>query len=222
METETSKSIVIFLSPAHNKTGLEPHWRQPPMEERDIKLAIVGEFVAQFNVVGPKVTLDSVCKPIHISKKTIYKYFPSKSGIYDFILEEATRNVVAGQKAVYEDPNLTTKEKLIRILSIRTDWETRIDISKIFQFEATEPSFYAKFIKAYQSNWDYFLSLMDKGKRDGTVKADVNPDIVVALLSSAMVNLYRGDMLAKLNIPYAKAIDQIASTVLFGILDEGE
>ena len=188
------------------------------MEERNVKQAIVAEFVSQFNAVGPKVTLDSICKPIHISKKTIYKYFPSKTGIYDFILDEATKNVIEGQKAVYENPDLSTKEKLIKILAIRTEWESRIDVSKIFQFETFEPEFYAKFLKAYESNWDYFLSLMDKGKRDGTIKADINPDIVVTLLSSAMVNLYKGDALKRLGIGYAEAIDHIASTVLFGIL----
>lgn len=188
------------------------------MYDNNVKLAIVDEFVNQFNEVGPKVTLDSVCKPIHISKKTIYKYFPSKSGIYDFILEQATRNVIDGQKAVYEDPNLSIKEKLIKILSIRTEWETKIDISKIFEFETYEPVFYSKFLKAYESNWDYFLSLMDKGKRDGTVKPNVNSEIVVALLSSAMVSLYKGSTLRKLNISYTEAIEQIAKTVLFGAL----
>jgi AcrR family transcriptional regulator len=188
------------------------------MEERNVKLAIVTEFVSQFNQNGPKVTLDSVCKPIHISKKTIYKYFPSKAGIYDYILEEAVKAVLEGQKAVYEDPNLSTKEKLVRILNIRTDWESKIDVSKIFEFETYEPAFYAKFLKAYESNWDYFLSLMDKGKRDGTVKPEANPDIVVALLSSAMVSLYKGDALQRLGLSYQEAIDQIAGTVLFGIL----
>ena len=188
------------------------------MEERDVKLAIVNEFVSQFNQYGPKVTLDSVCKPIHISKKTIYKHFPSKAGIYDYLLEEAVKSVLEGQKAVYEDPALSTKEKLVRILNIRADWESKIDVSKIFEFETYEPTFYAKFLKAYESNWDYFLSLMDKGKRDGTVKPDANPDIVVALLSSAMVSLYKGDALQRLGLTYQEAIDQIAGTVLFGIL----
>ena len=188
------------------------------MEERNVKLAIVNEFVSQFNEQGPKVTLDSICKPIHISKKTIYKYFPSKAGIYEYLLDEATRNVLEGQKAVYENPDLSTREKLTKILTIRTEWETRIDVSKIFEFETFEPAFYSKFLKAYESNWDYFLSLMDKGKRDGTVKPDVNPDIVVALLSSAMVNLYKGDALKRLGISYAEAIEKIANTVLFGIL----
>lgn len=188
------------------------------MEDKNIRLAIVNEFVAQFNVQGPKLTLDSICKPIHISKKTIYKHFPSKAGIYDFILDEASRSVLEGQKAVYEDPNLTTREKLLKILSIRTEWETRIDVSKIFECETYEPEFYAKFLKAYESNWDYFLSLMGKGKRDGTVKADVNPDVVVVLLSAAMVNLYKGDVLKRLGISYAEAIDKIAQTVLFGVL----
>ena len=190
------------------------------MDDRDIKLAIVNEFVAQFNAVGPRVTLDSVCKPIHISKKTIYKYFPSKTGIYDYILNEAAQNVIDGQKRVFEDDSLSTKEKLIQILTIRTEWETKIDISKIFQFEASDPEFYSKFLKAYESNWNYFIALVDQGKKEGVVRQDISGDLIVSLLSSAMVSLYRGDTLQRLGIGYADSIDQIAQCVLFGILKD--
>ena len=189
------------------------------MGERDIRLAIVNEFVAQFNEIGPRVTLDSVCKPIHISKKTIYKYFPSKTGIYDYILNEAAQNVIDEQHRVFEDPNLSTREKLIQILTIRTEWETKIDISKIFQFEASDPEFYAKFLAAYESNWQYFLALVEQGKNEGVVRRDVNGELMVSLLSSAMVSLYRGDTLQRLGISYGDSIDQIAKSVLFGILE---
>ena len=187
------------------------------MEHDSVKLAIVNEFIAQFNVVGPKVTLDSVCKPIHISKKTIYKYFPSKAGIYDFILKDAQAGILSAQRQIFNDPNLSTKEKLEKILSIHIDWEDRIDISKIFQFEESEPEFYQKFIQAYESNWDYFIRLVDEGKQNGTVKGEINGEVVVAVLSAAMTNLYRGNTLDALGISYAEAIDSIAAMILYGI-----
>ena len=188
------------------------------MDKDNVKLAIVNEFIAQFNVIGPKVTLDSVCKPIRISKKTIYKYFPSKAGIYDFILKDAQAGVLAAQRVIFNDPNLSTKEKLERILSIHIDWEERIDITKIFQFEESEPEFYHRFIEAYQSNWDFFIRLVDEGKQNGTVKPEVNAELIVAVLSSSMVNLYKGETLTNLGIEYAQAIDEIARMILYGIL----
>ena len=70
---------------------------------RDIKEEIVNSFIAEFNVSGPKLTLDQVTARIHISKKTIYKYFSSKRAIYDIILERTSSYIVEKQKEIQQD-----------------------------------------------------------------------------------------------------------------------
>ena len=45
---------------------------------RDVKMEIVHSFISEFNKKGHKATLDEVSSNIHISKKTIYKYFSGK------------------------------------------------------------------------------------------------------------------------------------------------
>ena len=82
---------------------------------RDIKEEIVNSFIAEFNVSGPKLTLDQVTARIHISKKTIYKDFSSKRAIYDIILERTSSYIVEKQKEIQQDDSIDLKEKLYRI-----------------------------------------------------------------------------------------------------------
>ena len=48
------------------------------MYRKDLRPEIVDSFIAEFNEFGPKLTLDRVSSRIHISKKTIYRFFRSK------------------------------------------------------------------------------------------------------------------------------------------------
>ena len=94
------------------------------MYRKDLRPEIVDSFIAEFNEFGPKLTLDRVSSRIHISKKTIYRFFRSKDEIYSYILKQAARDVAMGQKAVLEDSSLSPAEKVRRILPVPLGKET--------------------------------------------------------------------------------------------------
>lgn len=182
-----------------------------------LKERITLEFLAQFSLTGPDTKLSSVASALHISKKTIYRCFKSKREIYENILREASEEILRGQKKVYEDPKMTTKEKLYAILTIKTTREMQVNIGKMFELEEKEPVVYEELLKAYESQWDYFTRLIEEGKLNGTLKKETSAPFMVALLSSAYERLYRDNFLIKNKMTYTDAVTLLAKVVLEGI-----
>ena len=182
-----------------------------------LKERITLEFLAQFPLTGPDTKLASVASALHISKKTIYKCFKSKREIYEDILRMISEETLRGQKKIYEDPSLTTKEKLYAILTVKTTWEMQVNMGKMSELEEKEPGVYRKLLKAYESQWDYFSRLVEEGKQNGTLRKETSAPFLVALLSSSFERLCHDDFLLKNKMSYAEAVALLARIVLEGV-----
>ena len=189
------------------------------MGHLDIKERIVAQFLQEFNKKGYKVTLDGISEKLHISKKTIYKYFASKSDIYLYILDCVLDEVVSRQKEIFDDCSLSISEKIRSILSIHTEWEKEIDFSKMATLLEKEPEFEMELKKAYLVQWDYVRALLEEGKRAGIIREDLDIDLLVLMLSSSYEALYFSGILDKDS--YSHQVEKIAGIVLDGCFRKG-
>lgn len=185
--------------------------------DSEVKEAIIDEFIRQFNQFGIKVNLDTISTNLHISKKTIYKFFPSKETIYEEILQEASDDVLSQQIFIYNDATLNTHQKICKLLTISTKREKEIDMARIPELKASDPVFYQKLMDAYERQWDYFLTLLEEGKKDGSVPEDINPTFLVGILSGAMKSFYKKDFLRKSGYTYTEAVQALSKIILNGI-----
>lgn len=184
---------------------------------RDVKMEIVHSFIREFNKKGHKATLDEVSANIHISKKTIYKYFSGKQDIYAYILASSSRFVAQAQEAIFADPSLATLDKFRKLLTIKTPFEDELDMNRLHELSEFEPEVYAATMSAYESQWVYFRALLAQGKQEGVFKADANEEFLVGLFTAGMEMLYRQNLLKKIGMTYYEAICQLAETIIFGI-----
>ncbi len=189
------------------------------MGHLDIKERIVAQFLQEFNKKGYKVTLDGISEKLHISKKTIYKYFASKSDIYLYILDCVLDEVVSRQKEIFDDCSLSISEKIRSILSIHTEWEKEIDFPKMATLLEKEPEFEMELKKAYLVQWDYVRALLEEGKRAGIIREDLDIDLLVLMLSSSYEALYFSGILDKDS--YSHQVEKIAGIVLDGCFRKG-
>ena len=189
------------------------------MGHLDIKERIVTQFLQEFNKKGYKVTLDGISEKLHISKKTIYKYFASKSDIYLYILDCVLDEVVSRQKEIFDDCSLSISEKIRSILSIHTEWEKEIDFPKMATLLEKEPEFEMELKKAYLVQWDYVRALLEEGKRAGIIREDLDIDLLVLMLSSSYEALYFSGILDKDS--YSHQVEKIAGIVLDGCFRKG-
>lgn len=79
-----------------------------------------------------------------------------------------------------------------------------------------EPLFYSKVLLSYEKQWDYFASLVEIGKKDGTLKENTNTAFLIGVLSSGMETLYKEGFLTKSRLSYTAAIKLLEETVMEG------
>jgi AcrR family transcriptional regulator len=186
------------------------------MKDNELKEAIVICFLTLFNEYGHKATLDMVARKLKIAKKTIYKYYPSKTDIYLEALKEGSAWILSQQKAIYSDSALSTKEKLMKILTIPTPEEKLVDISRLEEFQKYEPAFYQELVKAYERQWDYFILLAEQAKKEGILKKETNVQFLVSLLTSGMKMTFKEGYYQKTSLSYTESIRLLAETVMKG------
>jgi len=187
------------------------------MNNENIRQEIIKEFAREFNKDGPQLVLSSVASALHISKKTIYRYFESKTAIYDCILAQTCAEIHAVQDKIVNDSSLNTREKLFRILTIKSTNESVFDVSKMYEFLKYEPVFHQHLLAAYRTNWAPFSALIELGKKDGTLKKDTSAPFLVSLITKGYEMCYEGDFLARNKLTYTEAVTKIAEIVLAGV-----
>ena len=187
------------------------------MYREDMRPVIVESFINEFNKHGPKLNLDDVASAIHMSKKTIYRFFRSKQSIYEYILNDASKQILFGQQSIYAQNDLTTKEKLQKIMTIHTDWENKIDLTHMFELKSYEPEVFERVMEAFRVHWDAMYSLLEIGQKDGTIKPEVNIRIVLSLFQQGIVSLYSTNVLEMGKLSYPDAIESIANIIFNGV-----
>ena len=188
------------------------------MKQQSIaKEDILNTFIALFNFLGPSLTLSQVSKELHISKKTIYKYFSSKNEIYEAILDNVVEEISVAQKQIYDDPSLSLEKKIYKLLTIETEEEKKINMSKMSALADTEPKFFKRLMDEYEVRWDYFSKLVNEGKQQGIIKKDTNVYLVIRVLESSLQSFYRKDFFKFTGLTYTDAVKQLVNTIIEGI-----
>jgi len=187
------------------------------MSTLSLENRIFEGFIHEFNRLGPAVTLNDIARYLHMAKKTIYTVFDSKTDIYERLLQRTMDEILQAQKGVFEDTSLSTHDKLLKILTIKTTSETLLDVSQFSAIHKYEPDFYAHLMKAYEMQWDYFTRLVEIAQKDGTLRCDVTPSFLTNMLAKSYEMLFQPDFLVRNHMTYTEAVTKIAQIVLSGV-----
>lgn len=77
------------------------------MTDKDTKDKILHSLMSIYFSDGINISMDEIAKRLHISKKTIYKYFKNKEDIMEHILAvifQRMKKIVDGAFAPHKDP----------------------------------------------------------------------------------------------------------------------
>jgi AcrR family transcriptional regulator len=179
-------------------------------------------FIGQFNEKGPDASLSAVAKELHISKKTIYRYFKSKDDIYLFFLNRDVAYVKAQDAEIQADPSLSTEEKLRKTLLVQFRGETRIDAGKALLLKKSNPRVYKAFGRAVEECFKPFVALLEEGKANGTLRKDLRTGFFIALLKEGYFMLFKEGFLKRNNLSYDEAYVTLADGLVQGCLARKE
>ena len=167
---------------------------------------IVDSFVEEYNLHGPKLTLDSVSARIHISKKTIYRFFRSKDDIYSFILADMKEEFAAKREAVLANHQLSCGEKIEGILT-----------AKAHLLALDSPAVFEEAVAIVDAACSDIKKELEKGIEEGAFLSSIHVDLTIGCLRSAILYLLQTPILDQDNMGYDEAMKSLAQTLLRGI-----
>lgn len=166
-----------------------------------------------------KTTMDEIARDLQMSKKTIYKHFPSKNVLLGAVCDMRIEAVQAKMDAIVEsDEDSVTK--FIRILNMNKSMMMNCSASWIRDLQVHAPQFKKKFDEMRSQKIFYILSkLLEQGKKEKLVEKIPSQIIIVAFLG-AIESVTNPDFILNSNFSFHEAM-MVTSEIFFnGFLTE--
>ena len=190
--------------------------------DADIKNRICAAAREQFYVYGfNKVTVDEIAAKLGMSKKTLYKYFPSK----DDLVMEVTRTTIAQMdqccQGFLHDANTDFVVKLRNMMAFVAMQYAKMGRPLMEDLEKNAPHIW-KVIDEHRTHsiMQYFGDLLTEGREQGVFRTDVDRELVLMIYNNAIQNIIRPEVLTQVPYTAAQVFDAIIKIIFEGILTD--
>ncbi len=186
-----------------------------------MKEKILEATIKVFNKKGLKFTMDDVAKELSMSKKTIYTVFSDKNSLFGEMVDYCFDKIKESEAAILNDLNLSTVEKIKRILGVLPESYADIDFRQLYLLKDKYPDIYRKVEERLESGWEGTITLLNQGMEEGVIRP-VNVILIKTMLEATLEQFFQRDILIVNQISYKDALDEVVSIIIDGIMVKGE
>lgn len=166
-----------------------------------------------------KTTMDELAKGLKISKKTIYKYFPSKTILMERVLSFLQEKTKRELYQIVDSENCFL-EKFVGIASYFAAFSIKMSKNKFIDFLKTE-------LKLWDAVDDFRTHVIEhvweviirQGKEEDFI-IDKNEKIILTMILSSLKGIVNPTFLTENNITIKTAFDETFFILINGILTE--
>lgn len=191
-------------------------------DDRETRARIVDEAREQFFVQGfNKVRVDDIAANLGMSKKTLYKHFPSKENLFFCVIEDSVGRANEAVERVMADGELDFVEKLGNLAMIIVYELSRIGRPLIEDIERQFPKMRVLVQELRREQFEEnFEKVMRQGTKEGVFRPDVDTRILGLVFSNAVFNILSPESLSTLPMTSTQAFGEIVDIIFGGILTE--
>ncbi|BBF45133.1 transcriptional regulator, TetR family [Lachnospiraceae bacterium KM106-2] len=177
---------------------------------------IIQTAIKAFNEKGLKFTMDDIANELHISKKTIYKQFTNKEELLHALIDEAFREIKILEKNIYEDPKLSTKEKIQKIIiALPVPYES-FNSNRFLEIRQASP-FLLEIMKEHlETGWELTIKLLEQGMEEGVI-GPISIPVLRIMITASIESFISSSLLDENGITYSEALDDMMSILMKGI-----
>lgn len=183
------------------------------MELREI---ILEGTIKAFNQKGLKFTMDDIAGELSMSKKTIYTVFRDKESLFLAMVDYLFDSIKESEQQVLKDENLSTLEKIRKILGVLPEGYQEIDFRQLYLLREKYPEIYVKVEERLETGWETTISLLEQGMKEGVIR-QVQIPIVKMMLEAALEQFFQRDILIQNGISYKDALEEVVNILVDGI-----
>ena len=179
---------------------------------------IIKSALAQVKRFGfRRFTIDEIASDLGISKKTIYKYFDSKSELIsaavDSQIESEKRSTIEAMNA-----NVAWLDKFEKIIFSDNCAEKPQD-RLIEELQRFFPEEWSKVENMREFKSQQLKKILEEGRRKGDISETVHIETVVMLLESTIDKLLDLNFVRQHGLTLQSAIREVKQIILYGILN---
>ncbi|MBR4162479.1 MAG: TetR/AcrR family transcriptional regulator [Solobacterium sp.] len=181
----------------------------------EIKEQIILETMHQFETNGLKFTMQDVAHGLHIAKKTIYQFYPSKEDLMTGVLDYAFEKIQEDKRKII-DMDMPITDKIRTIMIAMPDQYNLLDFRKLSDLHEKYPKVDERLHMHLESNWEPVIQLLHQGMEEGKIKK-IDIPVLQAMITSGMEYFLSTDVLKNNQISYHDALNEMMDIIMKGI-----
>ena len=187
------------------------------MSENNDEARIIEAATDRFMIAGIyKVTMDEIASDLRMSKKTVYKFFPSKETLLKAIVHTMTRMVEAKVQGIVSSDK-PIEEKLTTLLEFVGKQMRRFSRPFMTDVQRFAPALW-KEIETFRRErvLSQLQQMFRQAKKEGVFREDLDPDLFFLVLGTIIQGIMNPQVLSQQPFSAEEAFKGI-----FRILYEG-
>jgi AcrR family transcriptional regulator len=191
-----------------------------PEQTAEIRERIILKTREKFAVIGyGKTSMDEIAGELAISKKTLYKFFPTKLKLAEMLVEHVLAEINRRCDAILASP-LPAIEKLLRIVQMITEQQQHFVTKPLLEsLQRHLPHLWQR-IEAFRRERmrKNLAVILEQGKRDGTVRGDFNREMFLHFLLGAITEGINPEVLINSSYSMHEALSTLFDIFMNGTL----
>jgi AcrR family transcriptional regulator len=190
--------------------------------DEDVKQRIMSEVRSLFFRYGfSKVTMDEAAEALGMSKKTLYRYFPSKEDLLAEVTSSHMEECDAEIKGICHRSELSPLERLKLTMSYITGIFSQMSEQLVHDLRRNAPDIWKQVEEHRQKSIEGdFGSLIREGRQKGQFRKDVDERLFILIYSHVVRDILNPETLSGLPFKPSHVYDTICKVLFEGLLTD--
>lgn len=153
---------------------------------------LIDAAITRFAASGLESGFDLIAADAGVTKGALYHHFGSKSGLVEAVYRESIQRHAA--KVIAASSAGTGRERLLGLVSSSVELYSSGSpfyrlLGQLHEAASRLPELHAIAERSQRNQLDYFTRAVVLGQRDGTVRADLDPEALALVVRAAVLGL---------------------------------
>ncbi|TGJ99039.1 TetR/AcrR family transcriptional regulator [Leptospira langatensis] len=166
-----------------------------------------------------KTRMEEIARTLRISRKTLYKHFANKYELLKAVMTDKHLRIHGKIRTIHEDPTRSIKEK---IQAMRTCLSSEIPHGMnefLREIRDQAPDLWKHFHAMKEANVNRTMrAMIEAGIKNGDIRPDVNPDIVLLIHSASSEAMFDPNFLAQTPYSIRDLVQELDNIIFYGIV----
>ena len=188
----------------------------------DHRQRILKKASEQFFTLGyARVTMDELANELGMSKKTLYKYFPSKRDLLEAIVRNFIQNVIGEQDRILNDETLDFEKRLSELMKLLIGVFSKVNPLLMRDIQRAAPDIWKIIEDTRQHRINtVFGGLLREGQQKGYVRKDLHLPMVIMAITTTIRETLTPTAMSQFPFSLVDAFKTLRSLFMGGILTD--